>query len=139
MPRVKRFATLNSSERRLVLRAFFLVCCVRAGLFLLPFRTVQRLTGKVGRQAGMCHPARRCVWAIRAASRFVPRATCLTQALSAQVLLAQAGHNSQIHIGVGKDQGSGFRAHAWVVHENEIVIGGADVDGYVPLVSLERR
>jgi hypothetical protein len=67
----------------------------------------------------------------------VPGATCLTQALAAQVLLAQSGYHSRIEIGVTKDDERHFRAHAWVVCGNEIVIGGAEVDRYVPLAAWE--
>jgi len=31
------------------------------------------------------------IWTVRAAARFVPRATCLTQVLAAQILLARRG------------------------------------------------
>jgi len=55
--------------------------------------------------------------------------------LAAQVLLAQSGHESRIEIGVGKDEQSRFRAHAWVVYGDEIVIGAAGVDEYVPLAA----
>jgi Transglutaminase-like superfamily len=135
MPRVKRFVALSSAERRLLLRAFFLVAAIRAGLCLLPFRTVQRLTAGAPRGVAGLHAAARCVWAVRATSRFVPGATCLTQALAAQALLAESGHESRIEIGVGKDSQSRFRAHAWVVHGEEIVIGRAGADEYVPLVA----
>ena len=119
-----------------MLRAFFLLCAIRTGLCLLPFRILQRLTGKArSSNAASIHPVGRCVWSVRATSRFVPGATCLTQALAAQVLLAQSGHNSQIEIGVTKDAQRRFLAHAWVVCGDEIVIGGADVDRYVPLAA----
>lgn len=134
MRRVKRFVASSSQERRLLLRAFFLVGLVRAGLCVLPFRIVQGLTGKVN-AAKTFHPVGRCVWAVRAVSRFVPGATCLTQALAAQALLAQSGHNSRIEIGVTKDAQRRFRAHAWVACGEEVVIGGAEVDRYVPLAA----
>jgi hypothetical protein len=135
MRRVKRFVASSSQERRLLLRAFFLVAAVRAGLCVLPFRIVQNLTGKISNAGKTIHPAGRCVWAVRAVSRFVPGATCLTQALSAQTLLAQSGHDSRIEIGVAKDAQRRFRAHAWVVCGEEIVIGGAEVERYVPLAA----
>jgi hypothetical protein len=135
MRRIKKFLAVSSQERRLLLRAFFLVCAIRTGLFLLPFRIVQRLAEKAGGGAATTYPVGRCVWSIRATSRLVPGATCLTQALAAQVLLAQSGHDSQIEIGVTKDQERRFHAHAWVVCGQEIVIGGDGVDRYVPLAA----
>jgi hypothetical protein len=137
MRRLKRLAALGSQDRILLLRAFLLAGAIRAGLCLLPFRVVQRLTGNVRRRATAIQPAGRYVWAVRAASRCVPGATCLTQALAAQVLLAQSGYNSRVEIGVSKDEQRRFHAHAWVVCGNKIVIGGAEVDHYVPLAAWE--
>jgi hypothetical protein len=136
MRRIKRFATLDSRDRLLLLRALVLVGTIRAGLCLLPFRVLQGLTERACCGPAAARPAERCVWAIRAASRFVPGATCLTQALAAQVLLARAGHDSRIEIGVTKDE-QRFRAHAWVICGEKIVIGGADVERYVPLAAWE--
>jgi hypothetical protein len=53
------------------------------------------------------------------------------------VLLARSGYDSRIEIGVTKDEQRRFRAHAWVVCGDEIVIGGAQVDRYVPLAAWE--
>ena len=117
-----------------MLRALFLVVAVRAGLFVLPFRVIRSLTAKMRRRLP-AHSAPRCAWAVRAASRYVPRATCLTQALAAQALLTESGHESSIEIGVMKDQRRRFRAHAWVICGEEIVIGGAGADRYVPLAA----
>jgi hypothetical protein len=137
MASVKAFAALSPQDRRLLLRALFLVAAVRTGLFALPFRTVQRLTARAGRRAAPIHTVGRCVWAVRTASRFVPCASCLTQALAAQVLLARSEHDSRVEIGVTKDEQGRFCAHAWVVCGQEIVIGGAEADQYVPLAAWD--
>ena len=135
MASLKTFAGLSSQDRSLLVRAFFLVASVRTGLFLLPFRTVQRFTAKTRRSAAQIHSVAHCAWAVRAVSRYVPGATCLTQALAAQVLLAESGYDSRIEIGVRKDEHRRFRAHAWVVCGEEIVIGGAEAYHYVPLAA----
>jgi hypothetical protein len=137
MASLKAFANLSSQDRSLLLRALVLLAAVRTGLFRLPFRTVQRLTARARRRAASIHSAGRCVWAVRASSRYVPGATCLTQALAAQALLAESGHDSRIEIGVTKDEHRRFRAHAWVVCGEEIVIGGAEADRYVPLAAWD--
>lgn len=137
MASLKGFAALGPRDRSLLLRALFLVAVVRAGLFLLPVRTVKRLAARAGRRAAPMHSAARCAWAVRTASRFVPGATCLTQALAAQLLLAESGHDSRIEIGVTKDEHRRFRAHAWVVCGQEIVIGGAEAYRYVPLATWD--
>jgi Transglutaminase-like superfamily len=137
MPGLRKFAALSSQDRSLLLRALFLVAVVRTGLFLLSFRAVKRLTARVVRRRAAIHSAGRCAWAVRASSRYVPGATCLTQALAAQALLAESGHDSRIEIGVTKDEHRRFRAHAWVVCGEEIVIGGAEAYRYVPLAAWD--
>ena len=122
----------------MLFRALFLVLAVRIGLFLLPFRAIQHMTARVGRHASAVHSVFRCAWAVRASSRYVPAATCLTQALAVQVLLAESGYDSRIEIGVNKDERRRFQAHAWVVCRGEIVIGGAEADRYVPLAAWDK-
>ena len=73
------------------------------------------------------------MWAVRAVSRYVPGATCLTQALAAQALLTQSGRDSRIEFAVKKDEQRRFLAHAWVVCGEQIVIGRAEAEGYQPL------
>jgi hypothetical protein len=137
MRRLKRFMSLCREDRLLLLRAFFLVGAIRAGLCLLPFRIVRRLTGNASQSAAPMLPLGRCIWAVRAVSRCVPGATCLTQALAAQVLLARYGYDSRIEIGVAKDEQRRFRAHAWVMCGDEIVIGEVDLEHYVPLAAWD--
>jgi hypothetical protein len=137
MASARSFMALTPQDRRLLLRALFLVAAVRAGLALLPFRTVQRLTACADRRARGVHSVARCAWAVRASSRYVPAATCLTQALAAQMLLAESGYDSRVEIGVSKDEQRRFRAHAWVVCGEEIVIGGAEADRYIPLAAWD--
>lgn len=63
-------------------------------------------------------------WAITRAARFVPGASCLTQALSLQVLLARRGLGSRLCIGVRKGGQKSFEAHAWVERGGRVLIGG---------------
>src|SRR5678815_4750414 len=81
MRRLKRFITGNSQERTLLVHAAFWVLAVRLGLCILPFRTLKNLTGTIGIAKKISYRVSQCVWAVRATSRCVPAATCLTQAL----------------------------------------------------------
>ena len=70
--------------------------------------------------------------AVEAAAGIIP-ATCLTQALAAQFLLARAGHRSAFRIGVMTIEGK-LKAHAWLEQTGGIVIGRvADIDQFKPL------
>jgi hypothetical protein len=73
--------------------------------------------------------------AVRVASRVVPRATCLTQALALNHLLSRNGYTSIVRIGVAKEDGR-FAAHAWVECGGTPLLSSvADVARYAPLVA----
>ena len=102
-----------------------------------------------------------CSHAVTRAARLVPLASCLTQAMTLQMLLARRGHHCAVCIGVerrtapaateatGAKAGEGeasahppareadladgrFRAHAWVEWQGRVLIGG-DVARWKPL------
>lgn len=141
MPGFRRLARLSPVERRLLIRAVVAVAVVRVGLTLLPFRILPgllaRRTRARPRTAGVSRE--NVAWAVGTASRYVPRATCLTQALAAQLLLAGEGEASRLHVGVARASDGTFRAHAWLESEGRIVIGGSgtEVRRYVPLLALD--
>jgi len=140
--RISRFLSLPPAERNLFLRAVCLVCAVRLGLWFLPSRTVLRGVLGLERPDGLSahsHPVDRLAWAIRAAARYVPRATCLTQALALQWLLVRSGRVSRLHLGAKKSPQGTLEAHAWVECEDRVVIGGPQVQEYVPLAAWKGR
>jgi hypothetical protein len=61
---------------------------------------------------------------VASAARFVPRATCLTQAIAAHWLLRQGGFPAVLYLGVLRGPGAVFRAHAWVESDGRVLIGG---------------
>jgi hypothetical protein len=132
---VGKFLRLTPADRRLLVSALALLWAVRLALWLLPFRVVRRLFTKRSRPAWRqkeAHPSvvRRAAWAIRAASRYVPAATCLTQALAAQALLSCYGQESRLQIGVARDTQGGLRAHAWLETAGRVVIGAEEMESY---------
>lgn len=112
-----------------LLAALGWVCLVRAGLSLASHRRLRRAflpprrLGPADRDA-----AARVGWAVRHAARLVPRATCLTQALAAQIMLARRGVPSVLQIGVDRaadSTGSArFEAHAWLEVDGLVLVGG---------------
>jgi hypothetical protein len=131
---------LSRLERRLAIKSIALAGFVRLGLWLLPFRVMQRVCRSFGR-AGRGHRGeagtREIVWAVRLASRYVPRATCLVQALTTQILLDRHGHAGKVHIGVALDAKLGFRAHAWVESQGKVLLGGSEeLDHYASILVL---
>lgn len=120
--------SLSATEKRLCLKLFVMMMAIRFSLWWIPFRKVH------GRVLDCCRPATgapkvalapiRIAKLVRAVAPFVPRATCLTQAMAAQIVLAQWGFEPKLCFG-GKRVGDKLKAHAWVEVDGEIVIGKA--------------
>jgi hypothetical protein len=100
-------------------------------MWLLPFRV---LRSRVMRLATPSEPAsaagrptpKRIAWAVTAAGRYVPAATCLTLALAAYTLVKREGYPATLCLGVGKGENGALEAHAWVESAGKIIIGGKD-------------
>jgi transglutaminase superfamily protein len=123
-------------EFPLLLRTTTLVCTVRLALWLVPFSILRRIltfSTQIRFQAANRYSPEQLSYAVRAVSRYVPRATCLTQALALHILLRQYGWQSRIRIGVNKDAGH-FESHAWVESQNRVVIGDSGMSRFVPMM-----
>lgn len=110
---------------RLVLEALVTVARVRLALWVLPW---PRLTPSiiVSRNGTSLSPSPECLEsAVRIVSRAIPYATCLTQALALQRLLARYGYRAIVQIGVCKVDGR-FLAHAWVEHRGRTFLGTSE-------------
>lgn len=124
------------SELFLAAKALPWVCAARLALWLVPFRNLQRTVSRFARPA---RPPRRnssvekLSWSVSAASRFVPRATCLAQAVALHILLKRAGHQSRLRIGVSSKPGE-FESHAWVENHDHVVIGNAESQRFTPML-----
>lgn len=123
--------------------AFPVVCLVRLALWFVPSRVLLRCVAGLVRRAEK--PARvdagvvRVGWAVRAAARRIPAASCLTQALSAQVLLAARGLSSELKIGVTLDSNRQFSAHAWVLVDGKVLVGGRETRRFTEFPDLTIR
>lgn len=142
---LNRFIHLPAAERRLLLKAGLLLGGIKLGLLVLDFQALERLLGRVPQAPDGLRKVDRAstekvVWAVELAGRYMPMArTCLTQAMTSQVLLARRGHPTILHIGVVTKGREEFEAHAWLESEGEVVIGGHELERYTPLASFERE
>ena len=132
MTRLRRFLNLGGEERRLLSAALFWVWTVRLALWVLPFRVVHYVIRRVIASRGTfglsieAPTSEKTVWAVRLASRHVPSATCLTQALAAYLMLSQNGQPASLYLGVSKTMTGSLEAHAWVELEGRILIGNLE-------------
>lgn len=122
----------------LTLLAAAIVVTIRLLLNLAGYRRIRKIIPRARRGYAPRTMSYRIVAAVRSVARGVPRATCLTQALSVQLLLALRGYTSEVRIGVARRPDGRFDAHAWVVSADEIIIGGAEseIADYQPLMTL---
>lgn len=134
-----RIFSLSGSEMIFLGHCLLVVATVRLGLTLLSYNRVRSLVTRLdARQCASMGELRRVAWGVAAAARFVPYATCLTQALSGQYILARQGNESTIRIGIERGTGEQLKAHAWLVSDNHIVLGGS-IDGFAHLVDHSSR
>jgi hypothetical protein len=145
MGRIRKFLQLSWPDRLLVIQAMFLLGGITLGLRILPLFSLQHLLLKLANRRWGVRPAHRpsaprIAWAIRVAGRYVPKATCLPQAFAAQFLFIQNGYPADLQIGAARSEDGKFEAHAWVIGESGILIGGLqDLDRFVPLSPLEKE
>jgi hypothetical protein len=138
--KLQTLGRLTAAERNLAAAAMALTACTRVALWTLPFRWIRHFveTQRPRGRARGSYSAARVAWAVRLASRYVPRASCLTQALTAQMLLHWAGLEGQLHIGVAR--GATFEAHAWIELGGQVLLGGAGESArFSPILSFNRR
>lgn len=129
----------RSRELLILLRATILLYTVRLALWTVSFEKLRRVVDSVTH--GCFRPANRysadqLSWAVRAASRYVPHATCLAQPVILHILLRREGLQSTVCIGVRKEVGQ-FEAHAWVESQDRVVIGDSGLQRYAAIMVWE--
>lgn len=141
MKRLRKFLRFSYTNQRLLVNSAFLLAMIRLGLLVFRFQTLRCLLARMTQVPVKSMVDRfsidKVVWAVGVASRYVP-ATCLTQALAAQILLNRRGYSARLCIGVAKNKETQLEAHAWVESQGRVVIGGlAELSRYTPLLPLE--
>jgi hypothetical protein len=147
---LKRVRERTPAERWAALRASLLIAWLQTCLAVLPFRTVMRMVHRIAGPAGSAAPGAArpshfdkdlAVWAVEAAGRrLLSKNPCLPKALAGLILLRRAGADAELHLGVARGGDSPVRAHAWVVSDGSVVIGGdVPLDDYTPLPGLGAR
>ena len=144
MRKLDRWRHLAKDERRLLLEAVGELARARVVLWFRPFSSVwlglegRRRAADRGLGLDAVDPSA-VARAVRRASRLVPMANCLPQALATYTLLARRGIESEVRLGVARD-GQRFKAHAWVELDGIVLIGKVDdLHRYEPLPQLPRR
>ncbi|HVT89771.1 MAG TPA: lasso peptide biosynthesis B2 protein [Tepidisphaeraceae bacterium] len=125
MGRIGKYLELPASQQRRVVKTALLLVAFRLGLWLIPYRILRRWADVPKKPVPSPSPDERTNIGrnIVSIARFIPEATCLTQALAAHVLLRQEGFDPKLQIGVARDQQGVFKAHAWIECDGNFVVG----------------
>lgn len=104
-------------------------------MWCLPFSYVRKIADRMGRNKVkiLQRDINNIIWAINVVDNYVIKSTCLTKAITAQILLRQHNYVAKIKIGVIKDET--FEAHAWVEVDGQVIIGISEKK-YVSLIDL---
>ena len=138
---VQKVRRRSWAERWDLVVAFGAAVLIAVLLHTCSFQRVQRLVDRgaqTGRSPGQLgkNEEERLLWAVRAASRrLLPQRPCLTQALTARLLLGRRGARpTTLQIGVARDGPTSLAAHAWLERDGTVLAGGAaSPDQYVRL------
>ena len=143
LKRLKQFAELNTEDRRVFVKAWFLLGWVRAAILMTSFK---RLTRKLEHHPELARgtqlngqqlvKADRIGTLVAMAARYTPwESLCLVQVLVVQRLLAQQHIPGQFYLGVRRESESnvdpnGLSAHAWLQCGEAIVSGAAGHESF---------
>jgi hypothetical protein len=127
------FVRMPHPDRALALRAAGWLLLARVALWTMPFPRVQELAARLGARGRTVGVAPgRVAWTVETVARSIPDASCLTQALAADVMLSRMGEEPSMHIGVATDRGA-FEAHAWLELHGRPLVGDLELDRYARL------
>jgi len=134
-----RFLRLSAPDRRLIVRAAGWLLLVRVALWTRPFARVQQLVTVAASEPSRAPAVApgRLAWAVESAALGIPKASCLTQALAAQIMLERSGARPDLKIGVAADRES-FEAHAWLELDGRPLVGAHDLERYAQLGTSDR-
>lgn len=128
--KARKFLALPWASRACLLEALLALMAARLAMALLPFRRIASWLGRTGAESpSVVSPtstdtATRVGWAVRAIAPWVPwDSRCLAQALAGAWMLRRRGIPTTLYLGVRKEPGKDFSAHAWLRCGTGIVTG----------------
>nr|WP_319374717.1 lasso peptide biosynthesis B2 protein [uncultured Methanobacterium sp.] len=126
---ISSFIRLPSREKLVAIQSLYWVFIIRIMIWIFPFHSVQKRVQKIVANSNphINHsmPMSQLRLMILVAARYVPRATCLIQALAGFILFSKYGYSTSIKIGVLTENGE-FEAHAWLEHNDSVVLGESE-------------
>ncbi len=125
------FIRLPSRDKLVAIEVVFWVILIRLMVWIFPFKFVQKRVQKIASYLSSYNASSVSMSRLRVmiviVSKYVPRATCLVQALAGYILFSKYGYITSIKIGVLNENGE-FEAHAWLENDNRVVLGESEKD-----------
>lgn len=114
-----------------------LLIVLTIALKMLPYQQVSRWLPRSGATPVPAWRKRQIAKIVARTSKVIPGATCLPQAMVGYILLAARGCEGRIRVGVLKEEGAPFRAHAMLVSGSDVLTGrDGDFDKFTLLTEL---
>lgn len=145
---LRRFWRLSFSEKLMLGKAWGLLAVVRSSMWIAGFartkRWVDRRHARVERLVRSRQEPHRIARMVEIASHFFPGGRhCLSRAMVLEALLRRRGYDARLEIGVALadasvQSGSRLSAHAWVTHDDRILLGGAEAPDFKRLTRSGR-
>ena len=131
--RLKQLQKLTVSEWQVMLTAMLVLPLIALSLKTKGVKWTRHFLARHGR-ASLSIPEERQLEVAQSVARMVSiaanhgiyRTNCLKKSLATWWLLARRGIQSELKIGVNKDEGE-FSAHAWVEYQGNVLVDTADV------------
>lgn len=139
MRKIRNFLFLPYQKKKLLTKSLLFVWFIRLGLWILPYRLLIKWLALLDSSKSVSRIndwklIKEVSYSVRSCAKYVPFASCLTQALATQTLLRLKGQNSILKFGVDKDDNKKLIAHAWIEIDGKIIIGGSpDISRYTVL------
>ena len=140
MSRLSKFLCLSSGEKILLVRVWVLLGITRLCLSIFRLAILRKFLTCIGplvARVGKDCTDDELVRIVGIASRYVPNATCLAQALTVQLLLKQSGRQAYLYIGVNGVEEGHLNAHAWVESRGKVITAGPNPGDFTSLLTLE--
>ena len=132
MEHLSKFGALSGRDKRLMIPVALGIFLARFLLWTIPYKTVLKihkwtasLFSRKAPPADEREYTGRVVQLVKGVGRRVlGKKPCLPQALVTQWFLQRNQIDAHLKIGVRRDESGDFVAHAWIVSNEDIVIGG---------------
>lgn len=138
-----KFFKRSGPDRRLFLKAFWLLGLAQSALLVFPFRRIAPFLGQVMCESPGRVPAESDVLAARisraveTAARYTPwESKCLVRAIAVKIMLNRRNIPNTLYLGLANDGEKGLSAHAWIRCGERILTGGPGCERFTVVATF---